>query len=157
MAESQHLLHGFDDSPVTMERSQKTKGTYTFLISVLIGALLFGLTSGYLLSFFSRKQSGSSLTNSKSGATDESSPMFSGLKDTKTFPDSAEGLLKEGGIEGEGSFHLERPGGASKNVYLTSTTVDLSVFVGKKVKVLGKTYEAQHAGWLMDVGYIELN
>jgi len=37
-----------------------------------------------------------------------------GSNDTKTFKDTAEGTLKEGGIDGEGAFHLERPGGDSQ-------------------------------------------
>ena len=74
----------------------------------------------------------------------------------KTFKDSIVGLLKEGGIEGEGNFHLERPGGVSQNVYLTSSTVDLSKYVGKKVKVWGQTFQGQKAGWLMDVGLVEI-
>ena len=83
-----------------------------------------------------------------------------GVQDEKTFKDSAEGVLAEGGSEGEGSHHLLRPGGESQNVYLTSSTVDLSLFNGHKVQVWGETFSAQHAGWLMDVGrlkVIELN
>ena len=79
-----------------------------------------------------------------------------GSKDEKTFKDSAEGVMKVGGIEGEGAFHLERPGGESQNVYLTSSVIDLSQFVGKKVKVWGETNAAQSAGWLMDVGRLQL-
>lgn len=79
-----------------------------------------------------------------------------GLKDKKTFKDKAEGILKEGGIEGEGQFHLERAGGESQNVYLTSTTVDLSEFIDKKVRVWGETFAAEKAGWLMDVGLVEV-
>ena len=78
------------------------------------------------------------------------------IKNKKIFKDSAEGILREGGIDGEGSFHLERPGGESQNVYLTSSVVDLSEYVGKKVKVWGETFEAEKAGWLMDVGLVEL-
>jgi hypothetical protein len=79
-----------------------------------------------------------------------------GITDKKTFKDSAEGILREGGIDGEGNFHLERPGGPSQNVYLTSTVVDLSQFVGKKVRVWGETFAAEKAGWLMDVGMVEV-
>ena len=79
-----------------------------------------------------------------------------GIKDKKTFKDNAEGILRDGGIEGEGQFHLERPGGISQNVYLTSTTVDLSQLIGKKVRVWGETFSAQKAGWLMDVGLVEV-
>lgn len=79
-----------------------------------------------------------------------------GTDDTEAFPDIAEGELEEGGIEGEGAYHLVRPGGESQNVYLTSSTVDLSQLVGRKIKVWGKTQTAQHAGWLMDVGRVEV-
>lgn len=79
-----------------------------------------------------------------------------GVADKKTFKDSAEGILKEGGMEGEGNFHLERPGGVSQNAYLTSSTVDLGKYIGKKVKVWGQTFTSQKAGWLMDVGLVEI-
>jgi len=65
-------------------------------------------------------------------------------------------VLKEGGFEGEGTFHLERPGGDDQNVYLTSTTVDLSEFIDKKVSIWGATFDSEKAGWLMDVGFIEI-
>ncbi|MBU2632638.1 hypothetical protein KKG52_02875 [Patescibacteria group bacterium] len=79
-----------------------------------------------------------------------------GSDDLKTFKDITEGNLKEGGVDGEGAFHLERPGGISQNVYLTSSIVDLGKYVGKKIKVWGQTQKAQKAGWLMDVGRIEV-
>jgi hypothetical protein len=79
-----------------------------------------------------------------------------GIEDEKTFRDTAEGLLEKGGIDGEGTHHLVREGGPSQNVYLTSSVVDLSQFVGKKVRVWGETFAAQHAGWLMDVGRIKV-
>ena len=79
-----------------------------------------------------------------------------GAQDEKTFKDSTEGLLQEGGIDGEGSHHLERPGGPSQTVYLTSSTIALSDYVGKKVKIWGETFAAQKAGWFMDVGRLEL-
>ncbi|HLC94442.1 MAG TPA: hypothetical protein VJH96_02650 [Patescibacteria group bacterium] len=79
-----------------------------------------------------------------------------GILDKKTFKDSAEGTLREGGIEGEGQFHLERPGGESQNVYLTSTTVDLSAYIGQKIRVWGETFSGEKAGWLMDVGLVEV-
>ena len=78
-----------------------------------------------------------------------------GLDDTKTFSDTAEGMLEEGGIDGEGTHHLTRDGGPSQNVYLTSSVLDLEQFVGKKVQVWGQTFSAQKAGWLMDVGKIK--
>ena len=118
-------------------------------IAILVASGLIGGFSGWALS---AKSSAKSETPSQSVVTSKSS----GIKDTKRFPDAAMGILKEGGIDGEGSYHLERPGGKSQNVYLTSSIVDLAKFVGKKIKVQGETFSGQTAGWLMDVGYVEL-
>lgn len=96
------------------------------------------------------------VTSSSGSGTTVQTDKSAGVVDKKTFKDSAEGILKEGGLEGEGSFHLERPGGVSQNAYLTSSTVDLSKYVGKKVKVWGQTFTGQKAGWLMDVGLVEI-
>jgi len=72
------------------------------------------------------------------------------------FKDSAEGYLEAGGIDGEGSHKLLRPGGVSQTVYLTSSITDLDKFIGMNVKVYGETYQGQKAGWLMDVGKVEV-
>ena len=64
--------------------------------------------------------------------------------------------MKEGGIDGEGQYHLVRPGGDSQNVYLTSSLVDMSKFLNQKIKVWGETQKAEKAGWLMDVGRVEV-
>ncbi len=97
----------------------------------------------------------SSLKNSTSTSKNKKVEKSAGIIDKKTFKDKAEGILKEGGIEGEGNFHLERPGGLSQNVYLTSSTVDLMPYIGRKVRVWGQTFTGQKAGWLMDVGLVE--
>lgn len=70
------------------------------------------------------------------------------------FSDTADGVLKEGGVEGEGTHHLERDG--QDPVYLLSTVIDLDSFVGKKVEVQGQSLAAEHAGWLMDVGKVKV-
>ncbi len=118
---------------------------FTFIaVAVIIGAVLgFGFTR------FNKK------TSSVGGGT-KTTIQSAGVVDKKTFKDSVEGILREGGIDGEGNFHLERPGGISQNVYLTSTTVDLSNYIGKKVKVWGQTFQGEKAGWLMDVGSVEI-
>lgn len=79
-----------------------------------------------------------------------------GIEDPETFRDTAEGVLEEGGIDGEGTHHLVREGGPSQNVYLTSSIVDLDGFVGRKVQVWGETFAGQKAGWLMDVGRLKV-
>lgn len=79
-----------------------------------------------------------------------------GVQDENTFKDSAQGYLEAGGIDGEGSHKLIRPGGVSQTVYLTSSITDLDKFIGMDVKIWGETFKGQKAGWLMDVGRIEI-
>lgn len=125
------------------------------LIVASIFVVLAGVGTGWLLS---GKVSGGSLFGGGEkvapGAKMEASEA--GLADEATFRDSAEGVLKEGGVDGEGTHHLEREGGPSQNVYLTSTVIDLASFVGKKVMVWGETISAKEAGWLMDVGKVKV-
>ncbi len=124
-------------------------------IALFIILAVLGVGTGFLLS----QTKGSSLIKlpaSPLSKTGGSKGQIVGSADEKTFKDSVEGKLVEGGIEGEGAFHLERPGGESQNVYLTSSVVDLSAFVGKKVKVWGETFSAEKAGWLMDVGRLQV-
>ena len=130
-----------------------------FKCSPKILVILVVVVSFRFLGFILSWQNKTSQFNFKGGILNLSSApkgTIVGSNDTTTFKDTAEGTLKEGGIDGEGAFHLERPGGDSQNVYLTSSTVDLSKFVGKKIKVWGQTQKAQHAGWLMDVGRVEV-
>ncbi|MEK7070597.1 MAG: hypothetical protein AAB966_02215 [Patescibacteria group bacterium] len=122
-------------------------------IVILLIVVLLGVGAGY---FLSNSTDLISTVQKKTAGTLGSSKKTEGVKDDKRFPDSAEGILKEGGVEGEGNFHLERPGGESQNVYLTSSIVDLSGYIDKKIKVMGQTFEGQTAGWLMDVGYVEV-
>lgn len=79
-----------------------------------------------------------------------------GVNDASTFKDNAEGYLEIGGLDGEGSHKLLRPGGISQTVYLTSSITDLDKFDGMEVKVSGETFKGQKAGWLMDVGRVEV-
>lgn len=125
------------------------------LFIVLIGALVLGAMSGYVLS--SKKGgSGNTLTSGSIDSSKISKGTVVGSNDAKTFKDTASGVLKGGGINGEGQFHLVRPGGDSQSVYLISSSIDLSTFIGKKIKVWGQTQKAQYAGWLMDVGRVEV-
>lgn len=122
-------------------------------LMILAVVILLGVGTGY---FLSKSNVGSVSVGKNGNGSALGKGTVIGSNDLKTFKDSTEGLLKEGGIDGEGQFHLERPGGESQNVYLTSSSVDLSQFLGKKIKVWGQTQKAQKAGWLMDVGRVEV-
>lgn len=139
---NQKIIHDFNN--------QNEKGFYwkNFIMLVFL-AVILGIGTGFLIPKIKKT---TSLSRSKIGKTTQSA----GVTNKKNFKDQAEGILREGGTDGEGNFHLQRPGGSSQNVYLTSTTVDLSQFIGKKVKVWGETFQAEKAGWLMDVGLVEV-
>ncbi len=150
------ILHSFDEKDQEKEKTvaQESRSFVkrSFIIAAISGIILGSLTGAGFVYFKKQEGKPTSILPTKR----EEIKKTAGIKDLKLFPDSAEGILREGGIDGEGSFHLERPGGKSQYVYLTSSTIDLSQFVGKKVRVWGKTYKAEKAGWLMDVGYLEV-
>lgn len=142
------------ENPKITQSSEDVNSIFTKkLFFFLIGAIVMGLMSGFVLS--NRGSSGGTTTDNLK-SSEISKGMVVGSDDTKTFKDTATGVLKGGGINGEGQFHLVRPGGDDQNVYLTSSNLDLSKFTGKKIKVWGQTQKAQYAGWLMDVGRVEV-
>jgi hypothetical protein len=140
------LMHGFSESSSSLF-SRK-------LIGILIVVTVLGVLTGF---FIARSGNGNATIVGKIvNKTSIQSGKVIGDGDPKVFKDTAEGVLKEGGVAGEGQYHLVRPGGDSQNVYMTSSTVDLSQFLDRKIKVWGQTQSAQQAGWLMDVGKIEV-
>lgn len=113
------------------------------------------IAAGILSGFFLSRISTSSTIIPSSLSEKKGEKLVVGSTDDKVFRDKAEGVLEEGGIDGEGTHKLIRPGGESQTVYLTSSVLDLNQFIGKKVQIWGETNAAQKAGWLMDVGKIE--
>lgn len=146
----QHLLHNVDSKALTL------KNNWPIVAGVIVGALILGIVSGFGGTLITSNNSSKSTSSNGDSEGSDDSIGSAGILDKETFKDEAEGVLKEGGFEGEGSFHLERPGGIAQNVYMTSTTIDLSQFLKKKVRIWGQTFSAEKAGWLMDVGYIEV-
>lgn len=140
-----------DSSGFVLHPIPESKSKGGLLILILFFAIIAGSFSGFVLAK-------SQVLSRVAPAAGEKikSKTEAGVKDEKTFRDSAEGKLVKGGIDGEGTHHLERTGGESQNVYLTSSVVNLDDFVGKKVKIYGETFAGQKAGWLMDVGRIEI-
>jgi hypothetical protein len=132
-------------------QKQGVSGVIVFFVLIIMIAL--GVGVGYSASLFS-VQAGTSFVPKALNPNAPVKGKTYGNGDPSIFKDTAEGVMQKGGIDGEGAYHLVRPGGDSQNVYLTSSTVDLSQFIGSKVKVWGQTQKAQHAGWLMDVGKV---
>jgi len=160
------LLHSMDDKAPKEKQVMKKKNskTKTNPLVVIVGALVIVL-AGSITGFGLSKAVGSSgktadtVTGIEAGTGKISDGEISkgdvlGNPDKKG--DEAEGVLEKGGINGEGSHKLLRPGGPSQTVYLTSSVVDLDQLVGHEVKVWGDTFAAQSAGWLMDVVTLEV-
>jgi len=74
----------------------------------------------------------------------------------KTFKDSALGVIKKGGINGEGTHYLEREGGVTQRAALTSSTLDLDLFVDRQVEIHGETNSSTKTSWFLDVGSIKV-
>lgn len=141
------IMHTFN------EKATATASPMKIIVAFMVVAIL-GIGTGFVLSQVSNA-TGKQIIPLGSVDPTLKGKTF-GSDDLETFKDSTEGKLEEGGVEGEGQYHLVRPGGESQNVYLTSSLVDLSQFVGRKIKVWGQTQKAQTAGWLMDVGRVEV-
>lgn len=148
------LMHDFKGTEVKKSSGATKQNKPSMkLLGIVLVIILVGVGTGYTLA---NSGIGPVTRDPAVKDYDVTTGKSFGEKDAEEFPDTAEGTLREGGVEGEGAYHLERPGGESQNVYLTSSIVDLSQFVGKKIKVDGSTQTAQVAGWLMDVGYVEV-
>jgi hypothetical protein len=147
--QAQPLIRNFNSDSIKSAFTPK-------VVAILIGVVIVGVISGFLVSQTGTLSTKNIKTGTVANGSSAAAGTIIGSNDTTDFKDTAQGTLKEGGIDGEGAFHLVRPGGDSQNVYLTSSSVDLSQFVGKNIKVWGATQKAQHAGWLMDVGRIQV-
>lgn len=145
----------------TLQKSQQGSMSKNLFIGILVVIVLAGIGTGYAAA---RMTSKTTVATNQTGTTADTSTIENSIKvgqvvgatDATAFKDSAEGVLVSGGIGGEGSHHLVRAGGDSQSVYLTSSVMDLKLYEGAKVKVSGETFQGQKAGWLMDVGRLEI-
>jgi hypothetical protein len=146
--ETSTLMHDF--------KERNTAFLSPKLIILLLVVAFFGTGSGFLLSHLGKGSGQTGIVGKNVNEASMPAGKTFGSNDIVYYKDTTFGILKAGGIDGEGQYHLERPGGVSQNVYLTSSDVDLSQFIDRKIKVWGQTQTAQTAGWLMDVGRVEV-
>lgn len=140
--------------PIVKKFPQKKESPLFSVIAIAV-VLFLGVGTGWAFA----KKSTTTTSNTPATVTTSNSvntTTEAGINDSSAFPDSAQGILTEGGIGGEGTHHLDRGMGAAKDVYLTSTVINLQSFVGKKVEVQGQTISGKKAGWLMDVGKVKV-
>lgn len=151
---SKPIVHDFQETKTSMNKSVLV----TFLMFVLLGVGTGFIAANAVGSAPVVNGGDSSSDGITTGGVTVHKGDIIGTKDAGQYKMSEvpQGVLKKGGIEGEGAYHLERDGGPSRNVYLTSSVLDLAPFVGHTVKVWGQTQAAQSAGWLMDVGRLQV-
>lgn len=134
-----------------------SKSSYTGFIVAAIIAVLAGIGTGYgSFKLYAKSTNGSSSVQQVATAGSIKDGDIFGSTDKDSFKDSARGFLEAGGLENEGTHHLLREGGPTQTVYLTSSVTDLSKLEGMEVEVWGETFKGQKAGWLMDVGRVQV-
>lgn len=142
------------DAPIIKEEEKMTKQMKLIIGGVFVLMIGLGILTGYIIAG-KKPASTTSSSTAAAGPTATGKNVF-GSADSKTFTDSATGVIEKDGIGGEGTHKLIRDGGPSQTACLVSSVLDLDQFVGKKVKVTSKTMDAKKCPWLMDVGRIEV-
>lgn len=147
----------------TSPQSQKV-----IFISTLAITLTLATASGFWLSRFFPGQKGQNKSPlfSSGESTPLSTDKISNAANLKVgqvygntngnFKDSATGTVEKGGVNGEGTHTLIRPGGGDQKAALTSSIIDLDLFVGRQVEIQGETNDSRLAGWFLDVGSIKI-
>ena len=144
--------------------AKKQSSASKFIPLVIVSLVAIGVGAG--MGWYMRKDSSGEVLGGLGGKSTivevptDSSQIVKGAvfgsPNADDFKDVAEGYLQIGTDVGEGSHMLLRIGGKSQTVYLFSSVTDLDQFDGMEVKVFGETQQGQVAGWLMDVGRLEV-
>lgn len=157
-------IPNLSSNPVSPSSPEKKTPLFSIktIVIILILAIATGFWSSRLFPFStSNKNSLISIkeqaisTDTISSASQIQVGKLYGDTDT-TFKDSATGTIEKGSINGVGTHILNREGGASQRASLTSSVVDLDLFIGKKVEVKGETNSSNKTAWLLDVGSIKV-
>lgn len=156
---SDTFVHNISGQSHVRSNELPMKTVLIIFACVIVAGIAVGFGTSYLVNRGPNVAGKANSTGTKTLSGDDNVVESAGIADKKTFSDSAEGVLKEKTEKDfleEGSYKLIRPGGESQTVHLTSSTVDMSEFVNKKVRVYGETFASEKVGWLMDVGFIEV-
>ncbi len=160
-------INNLSASPTLKKSKPNTKINFIALGIVVVLAL----SSGFVISRFFPVQSHlvGFTPNSSNDTTNESTIKADDISSTsdievgkvygnsgKNYTDSATGTIEKGSLNGEGTHILNREGGSDQRAALTSSSVDLDLFVGRKVEVKGETNSSKKVGWLLDVGSVKV-
>ena len=156
-------IQNFNPNPIIPSKAAPNIPFFSLPIVLII--VFLGLATGFWISRVKPQgNTKSSTTISKNKSTDlgkvedisqiEVGKLYG--QASKSFKDTATGTIAKGSINGEGTHILNRDGGASQRASLTSSTIDLDLFVGKKVEIKGETNASTKTSWLIDVGSIKV-
>lgn len=152
---------------LSTEKPQNPPTDINFSLLPIVIVLVLALVSGFWISrFYPINKTVAESTPTQNGQNTVSTDKISSPDDLKTgkvygnseknFKDSATGVIEKGSINGEGTHILNREGGLSQRASLISSTVDLDLFVGKKVEIKGETNASNKTSWLLDVGSLKV-
>lgn len=153
---------------LSTEKPKTSPPDINFSLLPIVIVLVLALVSGFWISRFFpiNKTVADKTTTTTEGQTVISTDKISSANDIKagkvygnaekSFKDSATGVIEKGSINGEGTHILIREGGLSQRASLISSTVDLDLFVGKKVEIKGETNASNKTSWLLDVGSLKV-
>lgn len=138
-----------------------------FNLVLLIGVLLLGFGVGLIFGKIqaptAKKSVDTNITKNTDTSTIEEISNSNQIEVGKTYgtskstsKDKAQGIVKSGNINGVGTHILERPGGQTQWASLTSSALDLDLFIGRQVEVTGQTNSSAKTGWLLDVDQIKV-
>ena len=151
----QRFTNFLNDDILKMMEEEETLKRFKFPVLAFVLILVAGIISGYFLSL--RESGKRPVSPGEIGEKISKGTVF-GVDNPEVYRDIATGVVEvnDGSFTDEGSHKLIREGGESQTAYLISSVLDLNKVIGKKVKIWGETFAAQKAGWLMDVGKIEV-
>lgn len=148
----------YTQSQESAQMAKKSSKPITTIIIALV-VVLAGIGTGYVLSKVVSFDGGGGSSQPVAVAPDEPDQITAGEtygSKTNGFSDEATGVLIEGGTDGEGTHRLLRPGGESQIICITSSVLDMDLFVGHQIVIWGETFDTQKCGWFMDVGRVEV-
>jgi len=151
-------LNNLEENPVPEAPVTEGKKINKQLILIGVAVVFVGLLTGWGVNQL--QSSGKMVSGGGTTATlTDGEKIVAGKTYGRTdeqFKDSAKGTLGRNDEATEGTHKLLRTGGESQTAYLTSSVLDLDLFVGHEVEIWGETFAGQEAGWLLDVGAVKV-
>jgi hypothetical protein len=151
-------------NPNPIMSTNQTPPTPFFSLPIILIVVFLGLATGFWTSRIKPQNKKTSTSMNQKGII--SSDKIENISQieigkiygqtSKSFKDTATGVIEKGSINGEGTHILNREGGASQRASLISSAIDLDLFVGKKVEIKGETNASTKTSWLIDVGSIKV-